>query len=287
MNNRMVISFKPGNTPIHQLNGGTKVLGFLLITVYIIMTFDIRMLIPMLVFCVALIVSMKPYYKPLLFMFCFMMLTVIIWGSFILFFASPGAGLTQVGQETVIYRWSDYLYLTYEFLWYAAIFSLKRIVSFMSVMAFALSITPSEIAAGLNFARLPYKVCTIISLAFRTIPGIARDYINISQSMQMRGVEMSRQKASVLKRLKQSVLLIVPLILSSFEKVGNIANAMDLRSYGKMKKRTWYSEHEPSRGDKIARAVLLGLFIYIVYYILWFRLLNPYPARYWYPWWVI
>jgi len=230
---------------------------------------------------------MKPNYKPLIFMMCFMLITVGVWGMAMLFLVAPDAGLLHVGQETEIYRFNSYLYLTWEFIWYASVMMFKRVVALTSVMVFVLSITPSEIAAGLNFLKLPYKVCTIISLAFRTIPDIARDFINISHCMQMRGIEMGRGKATPFRRLKQSVMLIIPLVLSSFEKVGRIANAMELRSFGKMSKRTWYSERETSTADIFARILLMGLAGYIVYYILWIRILFPYPARYWYPFWTI
>ena len=46
MNNRFLINYSPGTTPLHRLNGVSKVLGFLVITVYVIMTFDVRVMMP-------------------------------------------------------------------------------------------------------------------------------------------------------------------------------------------------------------------------------------------------
>ena len=40
MNNKLVINFVPGPTPVHKLAGSTKVLMFLLFTAAIIATFD-------------------------------------------------------------------------------------------------------------------------------------------------------------------------------------------------------------------------------------------------------
>ena len=45
-------------------------------------------------------------------------------------------------------------------------------------------------AAGLYSVKVPYKVCTIVSLAFRYIPDITRDFNNIRISMQARGLEL-------------------------------------------------------------------------------------------------
>ena len=59
-------------------------------------------------------------------------------------------------------------------------------------------------------------------------------------------------------RIKQNVLILVPLIISSFERVGNISNAMDLRGYGRGKTRTYYCEHEEGKADKIFKAIYTG-----------------------------
>lgn len=282
MNNRFVINFSPGGTYLHKLNGATKVMLFIVLTALIIATFDIRVHIPLFLACVVAIISMKPNWKPLLFMFAFLVLVVGLWGTLMLFLVAPEAGLRYVGQETIIVRFTDYFYLSEEFIWYAFAMFFKRLVSFVSVMMFILAVTPSELAAGLNFLKLPYKVCVIISLGFRTIPNVARDYTDISNSMQMRGVEMNSKKASVFKRVKQAALLVVPLLISSFGKVESIANAMDLRGFGKKNSRTWYSEHEPTRADYIVRVITALLLAYTVFYIVYYRNLNPWPARYWY-----
>ena len=49
MNNRLVINFVPGSTTLHKMTGGTKVLLFVLYTIAVISTFDIRVLLPLLV----------------------------------------------------------------------------------------------------------------------------------------------------------------------------------------------------------------------------------------------
>ena len=152
----------------------------------------------------------------------------------------------------------------------------------MVVIAFVLATTPSEFASGLAYLHVPYKICTIVSLAYRTIPDIARKYTDIKNSMQMRGVELSK-KASLGKRLKATAALLVPLIISSFSRVEVIANAMDLRGFGRLKKRTWYAEHELTKADKILRKLCIPFALFIVFYIIYFRIINPWPASYWSP----
>lgn len=282
MNNRLVINFVPGNTVIHKLTGSTKVTLFILLTAAIIATFDIRILVPLTVFPIWAIISMRPNYKPLAFMFAFMFFTVGIVGQIMLFFVSPDAGFNNIGTNTVIWRASEKMYLSKEFLWYCFVTTFKRIASFAVVIAFLLSTTPSELAAGLNRIGVPYRVCIIVSLAYRTIPDVARHFFEIRNSLQMRGIEMSK-KAGLWTRIKQTTLLLVPLIFTSFGKVENIANAMDLRSFGKNKRRTWFAEHEPTRADKILRIAAAVLGALIIFYIVWSKIIDPYPAVIWCP----
>ena len=282
MNNKFVINFTPGATMMHKLTGGTKVLLFILFTIAIIVTFDVRVIACLAILPIIAIISMKPNYKPIRFMLVFMLITVGLIGSIMLLLVSPDAGLTNVGGSTVIWRLSENLFITRETLWYIFAITLKRLTSFVVVIAFILATTPSEFASGLAFIHVPYKVCTIVSLAYRTIPDIARRYTEIKNSMQMRGVELSK-KASLGKRLKATAALLVPLIVSSFGRVDVIANAMDLRGFGRLKKKTWYSEHELTKADKVLRKFCIVLAVAIVAYIIWFRIINPWPATYWSP----
>ena len=284
MNNRLVINYSPGTTPIHRLNGTTKVLGFIAITAYIIMTFDVRVMLPMFVFCCIGIISMKPNWKPILFMLGFLLIMAGLIGTVMIILIRPSSGYSHVGGETIIVRFNDHLFLSKELLWYTGAMFFKRLCSFASAILFILSVTPSELAAGLNNIGVPYKVCTIISLAFRTIPDIARDYNDIKDSLMTRGVEMDSRKTGLLKRLKHMTMMLVPLIMSSFGKVNNIANAMDLRGYGKLKKRSWYSERETTKSDLTARVVIALIAGFCIYYIIFKRIIDPLPFDYWCPW---
>ena len=284
MNNRFMINYSPGTTPLHRLNGATKVLGFIVITVYVIMTFDVRVMLPMFVLCCIGIVSMKPNWKPVLFMLGFLCVTAGLFGSLMIILVRPSSGYTHLGAETIIVRYTEHFFLSRELLWYAGAMFFKRLCSFSTAILFILAITPPELAAGLNKLRLPYKVCMVISLAFRTIPDITRDYIDIKNSLMMRGVELDPRKAGPVKRLRHTVMLLAPLIITSFGRVGNIANAMDLRGFGKLKTRSWYSERAPARADWAARAVILLTAAFCAFYITQFRILNPPPFNYWCPW---
>ena len=103
MNNRFVINYTPGPTYLHQLSGFTKVLLFIVMTVAIISTYDVRILWPLFFICLAQMISMKPNWKPIIFMFLFTFVTVTLLGNVMLFVVSPDAGLNNCGTETIIW----------------------------------------------------------------------------------------------------------------------------------------------------------------------------------------
>ena len=70
-----------------------------------------------------------------------------------------------------------------------------------------------------------------------------------------RGIELGK-KEKLLMRLKNSVNILLPLILSSLQRIDVISSAMELRGFGKdKKKRTWYMKRPMKRNDFIAIAL--------------------------------
>jgi energy-coupling factor transport system permease protein len=248
------------------------------------MTFDVRVMLPMLILCSIGIVSMKPNWKPILLILSFLFVMAGVVGSLMIILIRPTSGYTHTGGETILIQWTNHFFISKELIWYVSAMFFKRICSLSTAILFILAITPSELAAGFNKLGMPYKICTVISLAFRTIPDIARDYIDIKNSLMMRGVELDSRKASLGKRLKQTVFILSPLIMTSFGRIGTIANAMDLRGFSKHKQRTWYSERDPTAADWVARAIILLVAAFCVYYIVYIRIMNPPPFSYWTPW---
>ena len=104
-----------------------------------------------------------------------------------------------------------------------------------------------------------------MALALRYIPDVQLEYHEISQAQQARGIEMSK-KDNLVKRLKNASAILVPLILSSMDRIETISNAMELRCFGKHKKRTWYMGRKFSLLDILsivfcACLLLLALFL--------------------------
>jgi len=205
-----------------------------------------------------------------------------LFNLFLIWIVSPEYGLELCGGSTVLFTVTSHYVVTAETLWYFFVRLCKLMATFFAAMTFIQCVTPSEIAAGLYSIKVPYKVCMIVSIAFRYIPDILRDFTNIKISMQARGLELDSKKVRLWTRLKQNVVILVPLIITSFDRVGNIANAMDLRGFGKKKTRTYYSEHEEGRGDAQMKVVYMLIYLAIIV-IVACRIIFPSEFEVYYP----
>lgn len=276
----LLISFTPGTSYIERLTGSTKVKLFLASLFLIMASFDIRIILPLFAFQLILLCMLKPnlyrYRYVLSFVVAMNLLNILLF-----YLASPLIGSNEVGRVTVLYQFNSYFVITAETLFYFFARLMKITAVLTASLWFIFSITPSQLAAGLYSLKVPNKICTVASLGLRYIPDIFRDYQNIETSLQMRGMELDAKKADVKTRLVQSALILFPLIVVTFERVGVIASAMDLRGFGQSKKRSFYCEPEPTRGDFWFTAVAWVFFIgFAVYTVSGFFLKRP---QLWYP----
>lgn len=273
MNDRLFINLHPGNTFLDKLTGKTKVRVFLLFIVILVATWDIRVIAPLFVLFLLAFLSIHPNWSRIQGLVYFVIL-VNLFNLFLMWLVEPDYGAKVVGGSTVWVELNSFYVITRETMWYFMVRLSKFLSTFLVSLIFIQTITPSELAAGLYSIHMPYKACFIVELAFRYIPDISRDFQNIKISMQARGMELDAKKEKLSVRLKQNVLILIPLIITSFDRVGNISNAMDLRGFGKGKTRTYYSEHEDTKGDKIMAVViwiLLVCFIALVVRNIFFK----------------
>lgn len=282
LSKRLFINIIPGNTFLDKLSGTTKVRLFFALVILLVATWDIRILLPVLVLGLIGLISIKPNWKLVSGIIGFIVLTNLF-NLFLVWVVSPDYGASIVGGSTLLFRFTDRYIITAETMWYFLVRFSKFMATFLVSLTFIQAITPSEMAAGLYSIKVPYKVATIVSIAFRYIPEISRDFSDIKISMQARGMELDEKKTTVFQRLKQNVVILVPLIIVSFDRVGNIANAMDLRGYGRGKTRTYYSEHEETPNDRKMKIVYILLYIAIIAVIVG-RIFFPPEYEVWAPW---
>ncbi|MBR3874157.1 MAG: energy-coupling factor transporter transmembrane protein EcfT [Clostridia bacterium] len=272
-----VLNYLPRKSVVHELTGTTKLAFFLLFTFASMITYDTRVLICLMLFSFAVFRLSKIQLREVRFMLVFMLAFLFLNNLFIFLF-DPDQGTNLYGTRTVLFHLFWRYDVTAEQLFYMFNISLKYFVALPIAILFISATNPSEFAASLNKIGVSYRIGYAVSIALRYIPDIQRDYHNISQAQQARGVELGK-KEKLISRLKNSVSILMPLIMSSLSRIDVISNAMELRGFGKdKKKRTWYVQRPFKRNDWIALAIGAGLLVFSAVVTFWDgnRFFNPF-----------
>jgi energy-coupling factor transport system permease protein len=247
------------DSPIHRLSGLTKLICFLLLTFAVMYSYDIRVILLVMVFSIVILKISKIKFSQIRLMI-FYVLIFILTNAIISFLFSPEMGVEIYGTRHPILNLPGKNDLTQEQLLY----SVTKLFKYASVIPFGiiflLTTNPSEFASSLNRVGVHYKAAYAVALTLRYFPDVQRDYHDISQAQQARGLELSR-KASLGNRVKNGLLIIIPLIFTSLDRIELISNAMDLRGFGKGKTRTWYTSRKMNRSDYTALIISLLIFL--------------------------
>lgn len=250
-----LLTYSDKDTWIHRLSGVTKLLFFLLWSVAGMLTYDTRVLLTMLVISLIMYKLSKTewrqvgtVFKFILFFLCLNLLTI--------FAISPYQGTEIYGTKTEIVHLFWHYTLTREQLFYEFNIMLKYFTVIPVVLIFIVTTNPSEFAASLNRIGISYRAGYAVAIALRYVPDVQSDFTKIRHAQEARGIEMS-SKASLYKRLKSMAAIIFPLIFSSMDRIDVVGNAMELRGFGKNKKRTWYSGKALTMNDYLVMAFVV------------------------------
>ena len=263
-------------SPIHRLTGATKLVCLITWSLAAMTSFYTPLLIGLTVASIILFRIAKLKLKDISFMLGIMAVYVLM-NNVLIFLFSPDHGANIYGSETILVKLPGQYSITAEQLFYHFNVILKNICTIPIVLLFVCTTSPSEFAASLSRIGVSYRISYTVALALRYIPDIQREYRDISLAQQARGTEMSK-KASLVNRLKAASSILIPLILSSMERIETISNAMELRGFGKEKKRSWYSARKFSKMDIACMVVcvLLMLASLLITYLNGSRFFNPF-----------
>ena len=263
-------------SPIHRLTGACKLVCLITWSLAAMTSFYTPLLVALTVGSFVLFRVARLNVKDISFMVG-LMLVYIVMNNVLIFLFSPDHGTNIYGTETVLFKLFGPYVVTAEQLFYHLNVILKNACTIPIVLLFVCTTNPSEFAASLSRIGVSYKISYAVALALRYIPDIQREYRDISLAQQARGTEMSK-KASLVNRLKAASAILIPLILSSMERIETISNAMELRGFGKGAKRTWYSGRKFSKMDiaSIAVCVVLLVVSLLITFLNGSRYYNPF-----------
>ena len=244
---------------IFNLSGLSKLICFFCMTFAVMFSYDIRYILFVALLSIAFFWMSELRFKQIKVMLIYVVIFLAI--NFVLtFLFSPKYGTEIYGTCHELFRITDRYTVTSEQLLYQVTKTCKYASMVPLGMLFLLSTNPSEFAASLNRVGINYKVCYVLSLTLRYFPDVMRDYNDIALAQQGRGMDFSK-KEKLGTRIKNAFNVLVPLILSTLDRVDLISNAMDLRGFGKNKKRSWYVAEKLKKSDYAA--IVMGVAILI------------------------
>ncbi|MEG2001825.1 MAG: energy-coupling factor transporter transmembrane component T [Clostridia bacterium] len=240
--------FYPADSIIHKLDARVK----LLITIaYITSIFIVDgffgFIYTVLFLCIAIALAKIPIravvktIKPILFLVLF---TAIL----NLFFYQNGEILWQ--------WWFIKIYdKSIEFSIYMA---LRLILLVMGSSILTLTTQPVELTDGieslltpLKWVRFPvHELALIMSIALRFIPTLMDESDRIIRAQKARGADF--ESGNLLNKAKAMIPILIPLLVSSFRRADELADAMDARCYSGGKNRTKYKKFHIGMNDVIA-----------------------------------
>lgn len=265
MNHQLLIGYADRHTFLNHLSGSTKLLCFVGLSIIGMMTFDTRYLLAIMALSLVLFHFSKIKWHEISFV-----LSVILGFSVLnlvmVYVFAPHYGVSIYGSEHLLLGRSDaWFNLTTEQLFYEFNLLLKYTFMVPLALIFLMTTNPSEFAASLNKIGVSYRISYSVAIALRYIPDVQSDYRTISLAQQARGFEISK-KAKFMTRVKGGVQILLPLIFSSLDRIEVISQAMELRRFGKGKKRTWYMAQRFKRNDYLS-LIIVGFLILIGIYL--------------------
>ncbi len=150
----------------------------------------------------------------------------------------------------------------------AVVFGIRLFAVISSTSLFFLTTTPDELEQVMKWFRLPSDFVMIFVIAIRFVPVLMLDALQIMDAQRSRGLEFD--KGNFVRRLRNSIPIIVPLIAVALNRSLDLAEAMDSRAYGATKRPTSLYRPVLSKSDYVILIIVaagLSLGIYVSIFI--------------------
>jgi len=144
---------------------------------------------------------------------------------------------------------------------------LRIAVAISTALLFFLTTNQAKLTATLVKIKLPFKVTYVVIAALQLIPLLAREAEVILQAQRARGL---RTDVGILQRIKNYLAVVIPLTLTSLNKVQIRAIALESRGFSAPVKKTLVYEASFTRLDfaflaGMAAATIFFAWVYMTY----------------------
>jgi energy-coupling factor transport system permease protein len=141
--------------------------------------------------------------------------------------------------------------------------TLRFVVLVESFSVFFLTTSPDHLGLALEQSHVPYEFSFAFTTAVRFVPVLAEEAQTIMDAQKARGLEL--EKGNFMKRIRNYVPVLIPLIVSAIRRSLELAEAMESRAWGATKKRTNLYALKLHQGDFALLAITVGILVLTVY----------------------
>jgi energy-coupling factor transport system permease protein len=146
--------------------------------------------------------------------------------------------------------------------------TLRFLVLVESFSVFFLTTSPDHLSLALEQSHVPYEFTFAFTTAVRFVPVLAEEAQTIMDAQKARGLEL--ESGNFLKRVRNYIPILIPLIVSAIRRSLELAEAMESRAWGANPKRTNLYVLKMKPGDFVLlllSAGLLTLGVYVHYFV--------------------
>ncbi len=151
----------------------------------------------------------------------------------------------------------------------STLYALRFVAIVVSTSLFFITTSPDELEQVMKTFRLPRDVVFAFVTAVRFIPVMLLDTMQIMDAQKSRGLEL--EKGNVLRRVRNMIPILIPLVVNSVVRSGELAEAMESRAYGAVPRPTSLVEYRSTLRDRVVALAAVAVFVlvaYSFYYIL-------------------
>jgi energy-coupling factor transport system permease protein len=234
-----------------------------------VMTWDLRLLLPLLAVALFFIFSSRLTWRETHRAWLFITGFVIFFSGLTLL--TGRGGMEHYSVEHVLatarlpfslFGWTPTLTVSSERLMYAASM-LVRVFSLASMtILIPYCINPALYGIAFRGLGLPDKFAYAMDLTMRFIPTFGRDFQLTMDAQRARGYELEKLEGGLFAQVRKLAPLLVPVTIHAIAGSEDIIDAMDLRAFG-VQPRTWLLQLVYQRRDRIL--IALGVMMMVAY----------------------
>ena len=259
---------RPGSV-VQSLDPRAWMIFFACFLVATVMTWDLRLLLPLLGVALFFIFSSRLTWRETRRAWLFITGFVVFFSGLTLLTGRGGMEHYSVEHVLATARapfsllgWTPTLTVSAERMMFAASM-LVRVFSLASMtILIPYCINPAQYGIAFRGLGLPDKFAYAMDLTMRFIPTFGRDFQLTMDAQRARGYELEKLEGGLFAQVRKLAPLLVPVTIHAIAGSEDIIDAMDLRAFG-VQPRTWLIQLVYRRRDQILIAI--GVMMMVAY----------------------